>query len=268
MRAPETPTATLHIGDCTDVMAAMPSGSVDLVVADPPYRLSGKETVRSGELVPLDNGDWDHSAGVVADHEFDLRWLSECQRLLRPGGTLWASGTHHNIHSVGHAMQQLGFDLLADVIWFKRNAPPHRRGRSFTHSHETFVWGVRRRDEPYVFNYAWTKQDDDRGDMLKRAGRQMRTVWSLARARNWESRYGKHPTPKPESLMERIILSTSVEGAVVLDPFAGSGTTGVAAVRTGRRFIGIDSNADYILGLAKPRLLDEPGASVQVFDWR
>src|SRR5262249_34904517 len=158
----------------------------------------------------------------------------EVRRILRPTGTLWVSGTHHAIFAVGFAMQQLGFHLLNTVVWSKPNAPPNLACRFFTHSSELIVWASPFRASPlaHAFNYA---------EMTRRnGGRQMRDVWSIPTTPRREKRFGGHPTQKPEALLERIVEASSRAGDVVLDPFNGSGTTGVVAIRNGRRYVGID----------------------------
>ena len=239
------PSATIHVGDCLEVMQALPDASVGLIVADPPYFLSNDGySVSGGRRVSVNKGDWDRSQGWEADHQFNLAWPRECRRLLVPDGAIWVSGTFHSIHSVGMALQQLGYHVLAEVAWFKPNAAPNVGCRSFTHSHETLLWAKLNRSARHTFNYDYTRGDFP-GDRLKAPDRQMRTVWSIPLTPGRERTNGKHPTQKPLALLERIVLATSCPGDLILDPFCGSGTTGVAAVRHGRRFIGIELDRGY-----------------------
>jgi len=256
--------AAVYHGDAIEVMSKLPSESVDLIFADPPYRLSNDGTsVQNGRQVSVNKGEWDRSGGIESDHEFNVRWLGECQRLLNPNGTIWVSGTYHSIYSCGFAIQQLGFRILNDVSWFKPNASPNLGRRMFTASHETLIWAAKSSRSKHTFNYDAMRNGDGINDRFKNAGKQMRTVWevepdndvwTIPTAPAREKVHGRHPTQKPLALMERIILSSSVKGASVLDPFLGSGTTGESALRHGRTFIGIDNNLEFLRLLAIPRL--------------
>lgn len=237
--------------DAIALMQKLPPASVDLLFADPPYDLShGGTTVQSGKRVMVDKGDWDHWVDKPSYHAFNQRWLSEARRVLRPQGTIWVSGTHHAIFSLGYAMQQLGFRLLNKVTWFKSSASPNLSCRMFTHSTEDVIWAAPRAIDPmpHVFNYALLKREN--------GGKQMRDMWPIGRPAAAEKRYGSHPTQKPVALLDRIICASSLPGQVVLDPFCGSGTTGVAAVRNGRLFIGADIDPVY-LNLTQKRLQGE-----------
>lgn len=228
----------VHQGNSLIILLDFPSESVDLVFADPPYFLSnGGVTCRSGRMSKVDKGPWDRSAGVSKDFEFHCRWLAECQRVLRPNGTIWVSGTRHNIFSIGYAMQMLGFKLLNDIVWYKRNPPPNLSCRYFTHSTEILIWAARDERSRHYFNYSLMKKYN--------RGKQMQSMWAILPPRACEKQCGKHPTQKPLELLERIILASSRPGDIILDPFCGSGTTGVAAVRHGRRFIGIELDPEY-----------------------
>lgn len=239
----------LYDGDCLEILPRIPEASIDMVFADPPYFLSnGGITCHAGRMVSVNKGDWDKSPGVNEMHEFNLKWLAECQRVLKKDGTIWVSGTNHVIHSVGFAMQQLGFKILNDIVWYKRNAPPNLSCRYFTHSTEFILWAAKSEKSRHTFNYALMKE------MNK--GKQMRNVWEIGAPPKEEKLYGKHPTQKPLALLTRIILASTREGEIVLDPFNGSGSTGIAAVRTGRKYIGIDTEKEY-LELTKKRLKDE-----------
>jgi site-specific DNA-methyltransferase (adenine-specific) len=258
---------TLYCGDSLELLPHFPQASFDLVFADPPYFLSnGGFTCQSGRRAPVAKGAWDKSRGREEDYKFAVCWLAECQRVLKPTGSIWVSGTQHVIFSVGFAMQQLGFKLLNTVTWYKPNASPNLSCRYFTHSTELLIWAAPQSEGKlrHRFNYLAMKAEN--------GGKQMRDVWNLprtgeeelfddARGRVWslltprknEKAWGKHPTQKPLRLLERVISSSTSPGARVLDPFSGSGTTGVAALKLGRRFAGIDLDAGY-LRLAERRM--------------
>jgi len=209
-------------------------------------------------MVSVNKGDWDKSEGPEADYEFHRNWINACHRKLKPGGTIWISGTYHSIYQCGFALQMGGWHILNEVSWFKPNASPNLSCRMFTASHETLIWARTAKKDKHVFNYQTMKQGDwHEGDVIKKDGKQMRSVWSIPLTKKSEKRYGKHPTQKPEALLERIILAASNEGDTVLDPFCGSGTTGVVALRHGRNFIGIDMDKNFLEGIARPRLEDE-----------
>ncbi len=239
----------LYQGDCLDLLALIPESSVDLVFADPPYFLSnGGITCHAGRMVSVNKGDWDKSRGPGANHEFNRAWLAACQRVLKPNGSIWVSGTAHVIHSVGFAMQQLGFKLLNDISWVKPNPPPNLSCRYFTHATETIIWAARDKKSRHAFNYKLMKETN--------RGKQMKSVWEIKPPENWEKKFGKHPTQKPVALLERILLASSNEGDLVLDPFSGSGTTVLAALRTHRTAVGLELSYDF-LSLTTQRLSSE-----------
>jgi site-specific DNA-methyltransferase (adenine-specific) len=249
----------LH-GDCLALLDQLPAKSIDLVFADPPYMLSnGGTTCSSGKRVSVDKGKWDSSAGLAADHDFNLSWLRACQRVLKPSGTIWVSGTHHVIFSIGFAMQSLGYHLLNTITWFKPNASPNLACRFFTHSTEILLWAApaKRAPLPHTFHYRDMKAENggkqmrDLWQFPDPAGEQV--VWSLPTPAKREKQSGRHPTQKPLALLDRIVRAGSSAGETVLDPFNGSGTTGVAAVASGRRYVGIDVDRDY-LDLTQRRL--------------
>lgn len=213
--------------------------SCDLIFADPPYFLSnGGVTCQSGKMVSVNKGGWDRLESVAAMHEFNRAWLAACRAALKPHGTIWVSGTRHVIYSVGFAMQQLDFKLLNEITWEKPNPPPNLSCRYFTHSTETILWAARDANSKHKFNYKlMRKQNHDK---------QMKSVWQLTAPSSAEKRFGAHPTQKPLALLERIIAASSEEGDLVVDPFVGSGTTGIAATRLGRRFVGIDTEARFL----------------------
>ena len=247
--------AVLYHGDAIAVMETLPSGSVDVIFADPPYNLSnGGITCQSGRMVSVDKAAWDKSQGVEADYAFHAAWIAACRRVLADTGTLWISGTYHSIYACGHALQQGGWHLLNDLVWFKPNASPNLSCRMFTASHETLLWAKKTHRARHYFNDAAMRDGDWGRDILKKPGRQMRSVWAIATSTKAEKAYGKHPTQKPEALLERIIQASCPPGGLVLDPFCGSGTTGVVALRHKARFIGIDTESAYLEQIALPRL--------------
>jgi site-specific DNA-methyltransferase (adenine-specific) len=220
-------------GDCLEILARIPEACVDLIFADPPYFLSNNGiTCHAGRMVSVNKGDWDRSRGADANHEFNRAWLAACQRVLKPNGTIWVSGTSHVIHSVGFAMQQLDFKLLNDITWVKPNPPPNLSCRYFTHATETIIWAAKNKKSRHAFNYKLMKETNH--------GKQMKSVWEVLPPSREEKLFGKHPAQKPVALLERIILASSNEGDLVLDPFMGSGTTLLSAFRIRRRSIGCE----------------------------
>ncbi len=242
--------------DCIAALERLAPASVDLVFADPPYHLSnGGSTCQSGRRVRVDKGAWDASRGLADDHAFQARWLLACRRALKPSGTLWVSGTQHVIFSVGYALQELGFHLLNTITWYKPNASPNLSCRFFTHSTELLLWASPMRSAPLAHRFNYQRMKAENG------GKQMRDLWSIAERPEpggsqvvWplptpkpsEKLHGRHPTQKPLALLERVLAASSAPGDLVLDPFCGSGTTGVAALQAGCRFLGIEQNPEYI----------------------
>ncbi|AKJ02016.1 site-specific DNA-methyltransferase (adenine-specific) [Archangium gephyra] len=264
----------LYQGDSLALLEQFEPGTFDMVFADPPYFLSnGGFTCKNGKRAAVNKGGWDVSRGVDEDHAFTTAWLKACQRVLKPTGTIWVSGTQHVIFSVGFAMQKLGYKLLNTVTWYKPNASPNLACRYFTHSSELLIWASPKPAAKlqHTFNYSKMKADN--------GGKQMRDVWALPRTgdeelaadesgRVWtmtaprreEKAHGSHPTQKPVSLLERVIEASTPEDALVLDPFNGSGTTGVAAMKLGRRYVGIDMDEQY-LKLSQKRLAEAERAA-------
>lgn len=233
----------LYQTNCLEFMDELikeyPEGRFDLIFADPPYFLSnGGITCHAGKMVKVDKGQWDKSQGAEVNHEFNFAWLSRCQKLLNPNGTIWVSGTHHVIYSVGYAMQQLGMKLLNDISWEKPNPPPNLSCRYFTHSTETIIWAAKNEAAKHKFNYHLMRDEN--------GGKQMKTVWSIKPPQKEEKIFGKHPTQKPVRLLERIILASTDVNDWVFDPFAGSATTGVAALKHKRKFIGCELEKEFI----------------------
>lgn len=237
----------LYQEDCLNILKDLPQNSVDMIFADPPYNLSnGGFTVHAGKRVKVDKGEWDKSEGFKDDYGFHYNWLKACKRVLKPEGTLWVSGTYHSIYQCGHALQSLGYHILNDIAWFKPNASPNLSGRFFTASHETLIWARKDKKAKHFFNYQLMKNGKWPEDFLKKDGKQMRSVWSMLTPRNWEKKFGKHPTQKPIDLLKRIVLASTKEGDVVLDPFTGSSTTGIVATAFKRKYIGIDLEKKYL----------------------
>lgn len=221
--------------------------SVDMVFADPPYFLSnGGISNSGGKVVSVDKGNWDKIDSLEAKHEFNRIWLRKVKRVLKPNGTIWVSGSLHNIYSVGMALEQEGYKIMNNITWQKTNPAPNLSCRYFTHSTETILW-ARKKDKKarHFFNYELMKEMN--------GGKQMKDVWTGALTPRSEKTFGKHPTQKPEYVLEKVILASTKKEDMVLDPFVGSGTTGVVAKRLGRKFIGIDFEKDY-LEIAKERL--------------
>lgn len=242
----------LFQANCLEMMDRLiekhPKGCFDMIFADPPYFLSnGGISCHAGKMVKVHKGDWDKSQGPEINHAFNREWLFRCQKLLNPNGTLWVSGTMHVIYSLGYAMQQLGFKLLNDIAWEKPNPPPNLACRYFTHATETILWAAKNEKSKHCFNYATMKKYN--GD------KQMKSVWRLTSPTSVEKLHGKHPTQKPLSLLERCIEASTNPGDFILDPFSGSSTTGVAAIKLGRRFCGIELE-DAFVDLSVKRLED------------
>lgn len=246
--------SVLYCCDCIKLLSELPENSIDMIFADPPYLLSnGGFTVHAGRMVSVNKGDWDKSNGLKKDFEFHLEWIKAAKRVLKPSGTIWISGTYHSIYQCGFALQVAGFHVLNDIAWFKPNASPNLSCRFFTASHETLIWARKDKKAKHIFNYDLMKNGTWPEDTLKKPGTQMRSVWSLGTPKPNEKIFGKHPTQKPVELLRRIILASTNKGDIILDPFTGSSTTGVAAVSNGRKFIGIDLEKKY-LELSKKRL--------------
>ncbi|MFN8138956.1 MAG: site-specific DNA-methyltransferase [Fimbriimonadales bacterium] len=242
---------SLYRGDTLAMLEKSRSEQFDMIFADPPYFLSNNGiTCQAGKMVSVNKGKWDKAATYHEVHEFNLRWLKECHRLLKPNGTIWVSGTSHNIYSIGHAMRELGYKILNDIAWYKVNPPPNLSCRYFTHATETVLWARKSEKAKHVFNY-----DVMRGIGDPTPGKQMQSLWKILPPTTFEKRYSKHPTQKPERLLDRIVLASTNPGDLVLDPFLGSGTTGVSCAKHGRRFIGFEIEDSYLENAAR-RLKD------------
>lgn len=226
--------------DTFDSLREFKEKSFDMIFADPPYFLSNNGiTCSSGKMVSVNKGQWDSHLNIKDKHKFNKDWIHECYRVLKDDGTIWISGTLHNIYSIGMALEEEGFKIINNITWQKTNPPPNLACKTFTHSTETILWA--RKDLPkvkYKFNY----------DLMKRlnANKQMKDVWTTSLTKPSEKKQGKHPTQKPLEILERIILASTKENDLILDPFCGSSTTGIAASKLNRRYIGIDNSKEYL----------------------
>lgn len=238
----------LYNEDCLTIMERLPDNHVDMIFADPPYMLSNDGiTCHAGKMVSVNKGKWDKSKGFEVDLAFHELWISECKRILKPTGTLWISGTQHSIYQCGFLLQKLNFHILNDIAWFKPNAAPNLACTTFAHSHETLLWARKDKKAKSTFNYERMKYGKFPEDKMKAEEKQMRSVWSIPTPAPGEKQFGKHPTQKPLALLKRIILASTNENDIILDPFNGGGTTGIASQLIGnRKYIGIEINKDYI----------------------
>ena len=243
---------TLYHGDCMQVIGQLPDNSLDAIFADPPYFLSnGGISVQSGKQVCVDKGDWDKGGTPEHIYQFNKEWLSLCRPKLKDNGTIWISGTHHNIFVVQRCLQELGYKILNVITWQKSDPPPNLSCRYFNFSTELVIWARKHAKKPHKFNYETIK--------LLNGGSQMTDVWRIPAVGMWEKTCGKHPTQKPLRLLYRILLASTNEGDTVLDPFAGSCTTGIAANLLGRKFIGIEQEEEFIaLAHSRRKMLDNP----------
>ena len=239
-------------GDCLTVIPQI-ENDVDMVFADPPYFLSnGGQTVKNGKIQSVNKGDWDKLISDNDAYVFTYEWLSAVRGKMADNATIWVSGTHHNIFTLGRILPQLGFKILNVITWEKTNPPPNFSCRFFTHSTEFIIWARKHPKVPHYFNY----------DLMKRLNndKQMKDVWRLPAIAKWEKSCGKHPTQKPLALLAQIILASTKKDALILDPFAGSSTTGIAGHVLERRFIGIEQEFDYLkLSQARYEDLQEDG---------
>ncbi|MFQ3632828.1 DNA-methyltransferase [Roseiflexus sp.] len=250
-------------GDCIDVLNTLPAASIDLIFADPPYNLQLQHELHRPNMTKVDavDDEWDQFDSFQEYDAFTRKWLTACRRALKPTGTIWVIGTYHNIFRVGAIMQDLGFWILNDVIWIKTNPMPNFRGVRFTNAHETLIWASTGKGARYTFHHQAMKGLNE--------DKQMRSDWWLLplatgaeRVRDGQGRKA-HSTQKPEALLYRVILSSSNPGDVVLDPFFGSGTTGVVAKRLHRNWIGIEKEKEYI-EVARHRI---DAVQVEIFDF-
>lgn len=226
-------------GNSLKVLPTLKPESFDLIFADPPYFL-GKDK-------------WDESRGVQLDFDFHTKWLTDCKRLLKPNGTIWVSGTHHSIYQCGFALQKLGFHILNEIAWYKPRSPHMTTKKIITPTHETLIWASKSKDAKHVYNFEYMKHATLKDDFLKIEGDELKSVWAINAPGRLEKLQGEHPTQKPTQLLKRIILSCTKPGDSILDPFCGSGTTGIVSYLYGRKFTGIDQEQKY-LDIAKRRL--------------
>lgn len=236
--------------NCLVALKNIEAKSVDMIFADPPYFLSNNGiTVSSGKQVSVNKADWDMGYDFKKKHKFNRKWIKACKRVLSDDGTIWISGTFHNIYSIGVILEEEGFKILNNITWEKTNPPPNLGCRCFTHSTETILWAkLNSKKAKHIYNYSLMKSLNN--------NKQMKDVWRGSLTPKKEKIHGKHPTQKPEYLLEKIIISSTKEGDLVLDPFNGSGTTGIVANNLNRRYIGIDTMSEY-LSLTIERLKGE-----------
>lgn len=238
---------TLLKGDSVELLNQF-DFKFDMIFADPPYFLSNDGiSVQSGKMVSVNKGDWDKSQGFDKDNEFNFNWLKACREHLTDNGTIWISGTFHNIFSVAQMLTELGYKILNCITWAKTNPPPNLSCRYFTHSTEFIIWARKSKKSSHYYNYELMKQIN--------GGTQMKDVWHLPAIAPWEKSCGKHPTQKPLALLTRIILASTQKNGWVLDPFTGSSTTGIAANLLNRKFLGIDKVEEFLL-ISKNRKIE------------
>ena len=239
-------------GDCMERLKEIEDNSIDAIFADPPYFLSnGGISVQSGKQVCVDKGEWDKGGTPEYIYEFNHKWLELCRPKLKDNGTIWISGTHHNIHVVMRCLQELGYKVLNTITWQKTDPPPNLSCKYFNFSTELIIWARKNQKVTHKFNYETMKQLN--------GGTQMTDVWRIPSVSKWEKTCGKHPTQKPLRLLYRIILACTHEGDTILDPFAGSCTTGIAANLLNRKFIGIDQSEEYLqLGIKRKEEISDP----------
>jgi len=257
------PLGRILVGNCREVLRTLPAESVDVIFADPPYNLQLQRDLFRPNMTRVDAVDeaWDQFSSFAEYDQFSREWLVECRRVLKDRGTLWVIGTYHNIHRVGAILQDLEYWILNEVIWVKSNPMPNFRGVRFTNAHETLLWAARSRHDAHTFHHHALKALND--------GQQMRSDWVLpvcsGKERIRVDGAKAHPTQKPEALLYRVLTASSRPGDVVLDPFFGTGTTGVVAKRLGRRWLGIERESGYA-ALAEARLASTAEGSGDVLE--
>ena len=244
--------SAVYLSDTFEALSDMLPEKFDMIFADPPYFLSNDGiSCSGGKTVTVNKGDWDKIDNVDDKHEFNRKWIRLCRKVLKLNGAIWISGTLHNIYSVGMALEQEGFKIINNITWQKTNPPPNLACRCFTHSTETLLWAQKNDAKArHYFNYDLMKEMN--------GGKQMKDVWTGALTPQAEKIFGRHPTQKPLYLLEKILLASTRENDLVLDPFCGSSTTGVACKKLKRNYIGIDNNEEYIK-LSIERLRNENG---------
>ncbi len=257
--------ATIIEGDSLRVLNSLPANSVDMVFADPPYNLQLNQSLTrpdTNTLVDGVNSEWDKFSSLQDYDEFTFKWLKACRRVLKDDGTLWVIGSYHNIFRVGYILQNLDYWVLNDVVWEKTNPMPNFKGTRFTNAHETMIWCSKNKNSKYTFNYQAMKALNE--DV------QMRSCWNLPICNGGERIKGDdgkkaHPTQKPESLLYRVIMSSTNPNDVILDPFFGTGTTGAVAKKLGRGFIGIEKDKNYVK-FAQERINSIKESAVEDFE--
>ncbi|MDY4788886.1 MAG: site-specific DNA-methyltransferase [Bacilli bacterium] len=240
-------------GDCFKQLRKIEPKSIDMIFADPPYFLSNDGiSCSGGKQVSVNKGEWDKTNMTIEKKiKYSRKWLKLCREALKDNGSIWISGTYHNIYSIGVALEMEGFSIINNITWQKPNPAPNLACRSFTHSTETIIWARKQISQnkkgKHYFNYSLMKELNN--------DKQMKDVWLINLPLKKEKVFGKHPTQKPESLLERIILASTKENDIILDPFNGSGTTGIVAYKLNRRYIGIEKEEEYIK-ITEKRLID------------
>ncbi len=227
-------------GDSLKELKKIEPKSIDMIFADPPYFLSGDGiSCSSGKMVSVNKGEWDRKINIKEKHNFNRKWIRLCKEVLKDDGTIWISGTMHNIYSIGMALEQEGFKIINNITWKKLNPPPNISCRAFVHSTETILWAKKDiKKTKHKFNYELMRELN--------GGKQMKDVWETSLTKPSEKKCGKHPTQKPIAILEKIILASTDEGNLILDPFNGSGTTGIVASRLKRKYIGIELEKEYL----------------------
>ena len=229
----------LH-GDALLLLKKIEPQSIDMIFADPPYFLSSDGiTCSGGKMVSVNKGEWDKKISIKEKHQFNKKWIRQCYKILKDNGTIWISGTMHNIYSIGMALEEEGFKIINNITWKKLNPPPNISCRFFVHSTETILWAKKDiKKAKHKFNY----------DLMRglNGGKQAKDVWESSLTKPSEKKCGKHPTQKPEVILEKLILASTDEGDLILDPFNGSGTTGIVANRLKRKYIGIEKEKEYL----------------------
>jgi len=236
----ETDNFKLIYNDIFKAIKKVEDKSIDMIFADPPYFLSSDGiTCSGGKMVSVNKGEWDKTLSIKEKHKFNKKWIKECYRILKDNGTIWISGTLHNIYSIGMALEEEEFKIINNITWQKTNPPPNLACKTFTHSTETILWARKDlKNIKYTFNYEIMKKLNN--------NKQMKDVWTTSLTKPSEKKQGKHPTQKPLEILDKIILASTNENDLVLDPFCGSSTTGISAVRLNRRYIGIDNEKEYL----------------------
>ena len=235
--------ATLYYGNCLKILKQLGDKTIDVIFADPPYFLSGGGvSCRSGKQVCVNKANWDKKIDIEERLKFNRQWLKECRRVLKDDGTIWISGTFHNIYSIGVSLEKEKYSIINNITWQKPNPAPNLACRCFTNSTETILWARKQlsstKKGKHYFNYALMKEINN--------NKQMKDVWDFKLPKKEEKKYGKHPTQKPVDLLIRIIQASTKENDIVLDPFCGSSTTGVACKMLNRKYIGIDNVKEYL----------------------